>query len=144
VRRGEDRGSALVLALALVVLAHAVAGAVAVRVVSSARSEQRRLRHAQAFEAAEAGLAESVQWLLAGEAPDLPETDVGDATAEVRHRPVPDASADQVLELVAVGRCRGAVERLELVVAVTVSPGSGAVRVERLSWRRRPGAEERR
>jgi len=142
VRRREDRGSALLLALALVVLAHAVAGAVATRVVASARSEQQRLRHAQAFEAAEAGLAESVQWLVAGDTADVPEGDVGDATVEVEGTPLPSASGERLLALLATGRCRGAVERLELVVAVTVSPGDGTVRVERRSWRRLAGAQE--
>lgn len=142
-RSRQAQGSALVLALALCVLAHGVAAAVAFRGVAAAHAEQRRMRHAQAFEAAEAGLAESVQWLLAGDTPDVPEYEVGDATVEVTYRSADGAAAhERLLAITATGRCRGAVERLELTLAVAFDPGSGRTMVARRAWRRLPGAQE--
>jgi hypothetical protein len=129
------------MALALVVLAHAVAGFVAMRVVSSAQAQQRRYRHAIAFEAAEAGLAESVQWLVQGDRPDVPEYELGDATVEVTYRWVDGAWDERTVALEATGRCRGAVERLELVLLVAHDSYSGHTTVSRKRWRRLPGAQ---
>lgn len=139
-RRTQRRGSALVLALAVLLLAHALAAAVAIRVAQGAQQTSRRIERTKAFEAAEAGLADAVQRLRRGDPSSIPRQRVGDdASVAVEERTLTSLPLERTVALEARGQHGRSVETVVLTLRVIVPPaGHGIARLERLAWRRLP------
>lgn len=102
----RERGSALLVALLILLLAFLVLMAVTARASASTRSVAAAQRDLQALNAAEAGLAVAVQSLLGDDEPDSGETSLGLASYEVESRTLKWMGPRRRVELRAVGRCR--------------------------------------
>lgn len=118
--RREERGSALLVALLILLLAFLVLMAVTARAIASTRSVANAQRELQALNAAEAGLADAVQALLADRDPDRRETSLGIASYEVESKTLKWMGPKRRVELTATGRCRENAVQLVAVLDLTL------------------------
>ena len=122
-RRTEgERGSALLVALLILMLAFLVLMAVTTRASLSTRSVAAAQRDLHALNAAEAGLAAALQGLLEDDGGDLDETTLGIATYEVESETLKWMGPRRRVELRSTGRCRDDAVLLVAVVDVRLPP----------------------
>ena len=121
-RRGNERGGALLVAVLILLLAFLVLMAVTARASSSTRSVASAQRDLHALNAAEAGLAAAVQELLVGGDPDTGETSLGLTSYEVESKTLKWMGPRRRVELRSLGRCRTDAVLLIAVVDVRLPP----------------------
>jgi type II secretory pathway component PulK len=113
-----EQGSALLVALLILLLAFLVLMAVTARASASTRSVAAAQREAHALNAAEAGLAAGVQALLNDEDPDSRQQSLGLATYELETKTLKWMGPRRRVELRSLGRCRADAVLLVAVIDV--------------------------
>jgi Tfp pilus assembly protein PilX len=123
VRRREQAGSALLVSLLILLLAFLVLLAVTARATASSRAVAAAQREALALNAAEAGLAESVQRLAADREPDTARpVSLGAASYEVASARLGSSGPHRRIELRVLGRCGPQEVALRVVLEVRLPP----------------------
>lgn len=132
------RGSALVLAMLILTIAQALLLAVTTRAILSAQGARAAVNDAHALNAAEAGLADAVQRLLADNTASNGEGRVGLAAWEVEGEEELRAPSLSVATFKVSATCRDRSCRMRLRVVVKRDEYLMIAELSRLDWERLP------
>lgn len=133
-RLRDERASALVLALLLLVVAQSLVMAVTMRAMIASRAALRAENRAHAFNAAEAGLADAVQRLVRENVATRGEGAEGIATWEVAADEQLAEPSLSVATFTSTGRCREQVRRIQLRLVIRRDELHAISGLRRLDW----------